>query len=196
MLPQRHGLAASPPLLYTFSMGRRTAPPFFFFGCWSLRRDVVKVHEVHVLPSAVLCNLEEVLDAGESAFTRESRRDLFESDRDDRVDLDLATLEAVSPPGAHPRADPDANRARDRTASHTIAEVFRELHRASLIRRTHPLHHRGTARHSRNQKLLARPTTSGRHARGSSPQRHGGNGVHTELSQKPPCFLRALRASV
>ena len=166
MLAQRPGLAASPPLLYTFKMGRRTASPFRF-SCRSLRQpenvplspacvraragvraphhilrllavrsacwsDVVEVDQVHVLASAVLCNLEEVLDAGESAFTRETRRDLLKRDRNDRVHFDLPALDAVSPAGSNARADPDPDGSRDCTTPDPVAQVFRELHRTSL----------------------------------------------------------------
>jgi len=92
----------------------------------------VELDEEHVFASPMLCNLEEIADAGEATFAGETRRDLFEGDRDDGIDFNLAFFEAVSPAGANPRMHPDANAFRDRTTSHAVAQVFREQHRASL----------------------------------------------------------------
>ena len=72
------------------------------------------------------CDFEQIAYAREAAFAGETRRDLFERDRDDGIDFDLAFFEAVSPAGTNARIHPDANASRDRTASHAVAQVFRE----------------------------------------------------------------------
>jgi hypothetical protein len=99
-----------------------------------LRRDVVEVDQVHVFASTVLCQLEEIAYPGEAALAGETRRDLFDRDLNDGIDLDLAFFEPVSPAGPNVRTHPDTNASRDRTTSHAIAQVFREQHRASLAR--------------------------------------------------------------
>lgn len=107
----------------------------------------MEVDEVNVFASTVPCKLEEIAYAGEAAFAGESRRDLFDRDRDDGIDFDLPFFEAVSPAGTNVRTHPDANASRDRTTSHAIAQVLREQHRASLarclpLRTREPLHQR------------------------------------------------------
>ena len=99
-----------------------------------LRRNVVELDEVHVLASPMLRDFEQIAYAREAAFAGETRRDLFERDRDNRIDFDVALFEAVTPAGTNARTNPDANASRDRTTSHAIAQVFREQHRASLAR--------------------------------------------------------------
>jgi hypothetical protein len=76
----------------------------------------------------VPCELKEIAYAGEAAFAGKARGGLFERDRDDRIDFDLAFFEAVSPAGTSVRTHPHANALRDRTTPHTIAQVFREQH--------------------------------------------------------------------
>ena len=98
------------------------------------RRNVVELDEVHVFTSPMPCDLKEIAYAREAAFAGETRRDLFERDRDDGIDFYLAFLELVSPSDTNVRTHPDANASRDRTTSHAIAQVFREQHRASLAR--------------------------------------------------------------
>jgi hypothetical protein len=100
----------------------------------ALRRNVVEIDEEHVFASPMLCDLEEIADAGEAAFAGEARRDLFERDRDDGIDFNLAFFEAVSSARTNTRMHPDPNAFRDRTASHAVAQVFREQHRGSLTR--------------------------------------------------------------
>ncbi len=78
------------------------------------------------------CDLEQIAYAREAALAGETRGDVFERDRHDGVDFDLALLELVSPAGTNVRTHPDANASRDRTRSHAIAQVFREEHPASL----------------------------------------------------------------
>jgi hypothetical protein len=95
----------------------------------------VEVDEVHVFASPMLCHLEQIVYAREAAFAGEARRDLFERDRDDRIDFDLAIFEAVALADTNVRTHPDANAPRDRTTSHAIAQIFREQHRPSLARR-------------------------------------------------------------
>ena len=94
----------------------------------------MELDEEHVFASPMLCDLQEIAYAGEAAFAGEARRDLFDRNRDDGVDFNLAFFEAVSPAGTNTRVHPDANALRDRTTSHTIAQVFREQHRGSLTR--------------------------------------------------------------
>jgi hypothetical protein len=92
----------------------------------TVRRNVLKLDEVHVFASTVLRELKEIVNAREAAVAGETRRDLFERDRDDGIDFDLAFFEAVSPAGANVRTHPHANASRDRAASNAIAQVFRE----------------------------------------------------------------------
>ena len=92
----------------------------------------MKIDEVHIFASPMLCDLEKIADACEAAFASKARRDLFDRDGDDGVDLDLPAFEGVSPAGTNMRTHPDANASRDRTTSHAVAKVFRELHSVSL----------------------------------------------------------------
>jgi hypothetical protein len=95
----------------------------------------VKIDEINIFASPVLCDRKKIAYSSEAALAGEARRDLFECDRDDRIDFDLAVFEGVSLSGTNMRTHPDANASRDRTASHTIAQVFREQHPASLAYR-------------------------------------------------------------
>ena len=87
----------------------------------TLRRNVVKLNEVHIFASPMPCDRKEIAYPREAAFAGETRRDLFERDRGDGVDLDLALFELVSPADTNVRTHPDANASRDRTTSHPIA---------------------------------------------------------------------------
>lgn len=100
-----------------------------------LRRNVVELDEVNVFASPVPCHFEQIAYARETAFACQTMRDLFERDRCDGVDFDLAFFEAISPAHTNVRTHPHANASRDGTASNTIAQVFREQHRTSLARR-------------------------------------------------------------
>jgi hypothetical protein len=86
----------------------------------------VEVDEVNVFASPMPGDLEQIADTREAAFPGETRRDLFDRDRCDGVDFDLAFFEAISPAGPNVRTHPHANASRDRPASNTIAQVFRE----------------------------------------------------------------------
>jgi len=94
----------------------------------TLRCDVVELDEVYVFASPVLGDLEEIVYAREAAFPRQTRRDLFDRDRDDGIDFDLPFFETISPARTNARTHPDANASGDRPASHTIAQVFRKQH--------------------------------------------------------------------
>jgi hypothetical protein len=80
------------------------------------------------------CDVKQIAYVREAALAGETGRDLFERDRHDGIDFNLAFFELVSPAGTNVRTHPDANASRDRTTSHTIAKVFREEHCASLAR--------------------------------------------------------------
>ena len=86
----------------------------------------MEVDEVNVFASPMPRDLEQIADAREAAFAGETRRDLFDRDRCDGVDFDLASFELISPPGPNVRTRPHANAPCDRTASNTIAQIFRE----------------------------------------------------------------------
>src|SRR5450759_3055319 len=92
------------------------------------RRNVVELDEVHVFASPMSCDLEQIAYGREAALAGETRRDLFDRDRDDGIDFDLPFFEVVSPAGTNVRTHPDANASRDCTTSHAIAQVFREQH--------------------------------------------------------------------
>ena len=128
--------------------------------CLALRRNVVELDEVYVFASSMPCDLEEIAYAGEAAFAGEARRDLFERDRDDGIDFDLAFFELVSPAGTNVRTHPDANASRDRTTSHAIAQVFREQHRASVARCLSLPHPGSAARPSVTTSMTTTPAFS------------------------------------
>jgi kynurenine formamidase len=94
--------------------------------------DVVKVDEVNIFASPMPRDLQQIADTGEAAFAGEARRDLFDGDRRDGVDFDLAAFEMISLAHANVGTHPHANASRDRTASNAVAQVFREQHRTSL----------------------------------------------------------------
>ena len=97
----------------------------------------MELDEVHILAVSMFSDVKEIAYAGKATFEGETRRDLFERDRDDGIDLNLAFFEPVSAAGTNVRTHPDANASRDRTTSHAIAQVFCEQHRASLACRQH-----------------------------------------------------------
>jgi hypothetical protein len=86
----------------------------------------VEVDEVNIFTSPMPRDLEQIGDAGEAAFARDARRDLFDRDRCDGVNFDLAPFEPISPPCTNVRTHPHPNAPRDRPAPNAIAQVFRE----------------------------------------------------------------------
>lgn len=86
----------------------------------------MEVDEVNVFASPMPRDLEQIAYTREAAFAGETRRDLFDRDRCDGVDFDLAFLEAIAPAGTNVRTHPHANASFDRPASNAIAQVFRE----------------------------------------------------------------------
>jgi hypothetical protein len=86
----------------------------------------VEVDEVNVFASPMPCDLEQIANTREAAFSGETRRDLFDRDRCYGVDFDLASFELISPAGTNIRTHPHADASRDRAASNAIAQVFRE----------------------------------------------------------------------
>jgi len=62
--------------------------------------NIVELDEVHVFASAMPCDFEQIAYVREAALAGETRRDLFERDRDDGVDFDLAFFKWVAPAGA------------------------------------------------------------------------------------------------
>ena len=92
----------------------------------------MKVDEVDVFASPMPRHFEQIADTREAALAGQTRRDLFDGDRCDRVDFDLASFERISPAGTNVRTHPDADASFDDTASNAIAQVFREQHRTSL----------------------------------------------------------------
>src|SRR2546423_14745248 len=93
------------------------------------RRNIMEVDKIHVFASPMPCDLEQVADAREPALASETRCDLFDGDRDDGINFDLAFFELVSPAHTNTRMQPHANASGDRTTSHAIAQIFREQHR-------------------------------------------------------------------
>jgi hypothetical protein len=86
----------------------------------------VEIDEVDVFASTMPRDLEQITDTREAAFAGEMGRDLFDRDRCDGVDFDLASFEVISPAGANVGTHPYADASFDRTASDAIAQVFRE----------------------------------------------------------------------
>lgn len=86
----------------------------------------MKVDQVDVFASPMPGDLEQIAYRREAAFAGETRRDLFDRDRCDGVDFDLAFFEAISPAGANVRTHPHPNASLDRAAPNAIAQVFRE----------------------------------------------------------------------
>ena len=86
----------------------------------------MEVDQVDVFASPMPGDFEQIADRREAAFEGEARRDLFDRDRRDGVDFDLAVFETISPAGTNVRTHPHPNASSDRAASNAIAQVFGE----------------------------------------------------------------------
>ena len=88
--------------------------------------------EIDVLAPTVFRGLEEIDHAIETRLAREVWRDLPETNRLDRIHLDLTRFHAVAAADRDVGARPDSNAARDLPAPNSVAEPLGEDHQESL----------------------------------------------------------------
>lgn len=84
--------------------------------------------QVHLVAAAVLCRSQQIVHALESRFTRQIVRDVFEGNRRNRIDDDVALVHPVTATHLDMGMRPDANAASDSPAPDSLAKAFGELH--------------------------------------------------------------------
>jgi hypothetical protein len=94
----------------------------------------VKPDQIDVLAATVLCDLEEVDYTLETRLPRQLWSDIRETDRQDRIHLDLALLHPVAVTDLDVGARPDSDAARDFAATNALSQALREDHAKSLPR--------------------------------------------------------------
>jgi hypothetical protein len=88
----------------------------------------VKADQVDIFTGAVFGDFEQVEDAEESRFAGQSRSDVREADRFDRIHLDFAFFHAIAAARFYAGTLPDADAAGDVSATNPIAEALGEHH--------------------------------------------------------------------
>lgn len=91
-------------------------------------------NEINILAGTVFRHLEKIGYVLEPAGAGETRSDVGERNRADRIDFDFAVLHAVSLTRPYVWPLPHADARRDRTGSHAVAKVFDEKQAASLMK--------------------------------------------------------------
>ena len=84
--------------------------------------------QVHVSPTAMSCNSQQVVHAVEPRFSRESGRDVAERNRLDRLHDDVSPVHRVAATHLHMRARPDPDAAADLPAPDSLAKPLGEEH--------------------------------------------------------------------
>ncbi|HTT64024.1 MAG TPA: hypothetical protein VMG35_19370 [Bryobacteraceae bacterium] len=92
----------------------------------------MKTDQINVSPPAVIGNFKKIDNTEESRFTRQLRSNVGETDRLDRIDLDLAFLHAIPPANSDMRARPNADTASDLSTANAVSQPLRERHDESL----------------------------------------------------------------
>src|SRR5262249_53803995 len=95
-------------------------------------RQVVEANEIHVAPTSVFRDLQQIVDAVEPGLARKVVRDALHRNPIDRIDDDAAILHRVSAADFDARALPDANGAPDAPALDARPKRLREQHRRVL----------------------------------------------------------------
>jgi hypothetical protein len=84
--------------------------------------------QVHVLPAAVFCDLQQILDALKARFTGQIVGDVCKVDRRNRVDDDVTVVHRVTTTDLDVRTCPDANAAPDSPPPDSLPKTFSEHH--------------------------------------------------------------------
>lgn len=85
-------------------------------------------YEVDAFPFAMFGYLEEIQDSEKARLTCQLMSDVRQTDRFDREDFYLAFLHAIPATHGHVGARPDADSARDLSATNSITQSFRKGH--------------------------------------------------------------------
>ena len=92
------------------------------------RTDVTKLDYEDASPWAVLCNLQQIHKASETAASRKLRSYFSERDFEELGDDDLAGRQGIMAPDLHMRPLPQANGGRDLAATNAVPKGSNELH--------------------------------------------------------------------
>ena len=84
--------------------------------------------QIDILAFAVLRDLEKVDHAFETRLSRQLWSDVRETDRQDRIHLDLTFFDSVAVTRLDARAHPDSDATGDLTATDSIAQALGEYH--------------------------------------------------------------------
>jgi hypothetical protein len=126
---------------------------------------VVESNQIDVLALAVLRDLEEVDHALETRRSRQLWSDIRETDRQDRIDLDLTLFHPVAVADLYMGTHPNADAASDFAAPNPVAQALREDHLESLL----VAGERRSVRDHASGGVLSRPTPRLSGERGSIP---------------------------
>jgi hypothetical protein len=92
----------------------------------------VEPDQVDIFAFAVLGNLEQIHEAGETRLAHQLRRDVVKLDRLDGFDLDFAFFHGVPRARFDVGANPDSDTAGDVSAANSWAKTLGEHHGVSL----------------------------------------------------------------
>ena len=94
-------------------------------------------NEINVLAAPMFRDFKQIVDFLKTAGARETRSDVGECDRDDRIDFDFALLHSISFPGRDAWLMPYADAGGDGARPHAVAEIFCEEHSFLRLADTH-----------------------------------------------------------
>src|SRR5579863_1010089 len=92
------------------------------------RGHMMKPNQVDVLAFAMLGNLEQIDQAKETGFSRQSGSDVGETDGRDRIHFNFTFLHSVAATYFHARVLPESDAAGDFSATDTVTKTFVERH--------------------------------------------------------------------
>src|SRR4051812_17679713 len=94
----------------------------------SPRREGVGAGQIDLPAAAVLCRLEQILDAVEPRLPREVVGDVAQPNRRDRIDDHRPAVHRIAAADLDVRPRPDANAAPDPAAPYAVAKTLGEYH--------------------------------------------------------------------
>lgn len=92
----------------------------------------METDQIDVAASTVIRDFEQIYDAEESRFPRQSRGDIRHPDRLNRVHFDLPFLHCIPAADFHMGTRPDPDTARDLSATNPLAQPLGKHHNRSL----------------------------------------------------------------
>lgn len=93
----------------------------------------MKPNQVHILSTAVLRGLQQILHIEKAGFPREFVGDVLEPNGQDGIDDNVPVVHGITSADLDVAVRPHANAASDSAASNSFAKTFREYHRLGAV---------------------------------------------------------------